>query len=168
MVVTLTGIVLLSARHRATHTKTKWGLVVALIVILGIEGVTAKLSVATLAPLQTYVLAALVEGVLLLCALFTSQGRAYIAADSRVAHWAVFSEMFNWMAYLSMFFALSSLPATIVYSIAACMPVVVLLGERLLDVFVGRLVRDHLLMARLVPLVLVCVGVALLAAAGYG
>jgi hypothetical protein len=55
-----------------------------------------------------------------------------------------------------------NIPATIVTTIGAIQPLVVLFCERLVDVFIGKISRDHLLARKLIPISLIALGVALI------
>ena len=167
MIITLFGVALLVRRQLKIRKGTQWWLISIAIVSLSLKALFSKVAVASLPPLQAYSISAIIEGIILFAAILHPLARKHFIAETRVTLWAIISEVWNWGAYAASFIALTTLPVAIVVSIASIMPVTLLLLERILDAMVGRIVRDHVLLPRLGPLVLIAIGIALLGIAGY-
>ena len=76
--------------------------------------------------------------------------------------WGVMSETATFLAIGSLYGALVTLPVSVVASIAAIQPLAVLVFERITDIKIGKITRDHLLLPKLIPILLIVIGVALM------
>jgi uncharacterized membrane protein len=76
--------------------------------------------------------------------------------------WAFFSEFLTFAGIFTLYFAMRDLSATIVSSIAAIQPLILLGFERVADKKYGNITKDKLILPKLIGIILIVVGVILL------
>lgn len=161
-IIIIIGIVMLSVR--AKKIKAAIMILPLLIYILFIAGYEffIKLSTNNVSFMQGLSITILVSGITVLFGLFSKSIRHGFKIELKNICWAFFSEFFTVIAVLTLYFAMSRLPATIVASIASTQPLAVLIFERIVHAHVGKMTKDKKLGPKLIAISLIVVGVIIL------
>jgi uncharacterized membrane protein len=158
----LLGVVLLSVRMKKTKFMlTAW--------LIGIYVITAafyeffiKLSTNNLPALQGLAVNMIFIGFAVAFILFSKQARRGIRYELKNTKWAVLNETLTFVSIGLTYFAMSSLSATVVSSILATQPLMVLGLEKVFIRFGIKITRDEKFLRKLLPIGLIVVGVILL------
>lgn len=160
--VILTGVILLSVRAKKIKLTILIVPLVVYILLLGGYEFFVKVSTLDLSFMQGVALTTLSAGILILLGLFTKRVRVGFFKELKHIRLAFISEFFTLIAVLSLYFAMSILPATVVTSIAATQPLAVLIFERIAHRRFGRMTQDQALLPKLGAVLLIVIGVVVL------
>jgi len=161
MLLILVGAVLLSIRFGKVKGGAGWWLIAGMTVLTAANVFLIKVSSSAIPALQGTVALSAAFGVTLLASVAHPRVWREFSKELHNVHWAAISEAFTMVGIACMFFAMA-LPATIVASLAGIRPLIVLMMERFVDTFGRRISRDHLLLPKLVPILLIVLGVVLI------
>ncbi len=94
--------------------------------------------------------------------IFYKKFRMGFISELKHIKWAFLSEIFAFLGLATLYFAMVGLPATIVSSIAAIQPLVLLGFERVAQKIFGKMTKDKLVLPKLIAIILIVLGVILL------
>jgi len=128
MFLILAGVISLAYKKNMKFSKQSlW--IIAIILIIGIYEFMVKVSTSNLPELNGIALNQIFLGLTISTILFSKSVRTNVVRDFRVIKWAFLTETFTFFGILTLFYAMAGLPATIVSSIAAIQPMVVVFLE---------------------------------------
>ncbi|MEK6963372.1 MAG: EamA family transporter [Nanoarchaeota archaeon] len=159
--VLLVGIFMLSLRIRKIKLSIGVWMIIAMILLITGYEFFVKIATMNLSTLHGIAISITSSGITVLPALLSSKTRKGFLREIKNGVWAVINECFTFMALFSVYFAMNGLPVTIVASIGAIQPLIVLLIERIADNLFGKITKDHLLLPKLIPITLIVIGVIL-------
>lgn len=165
---TMLGVGWLAVKNVQFKFRKKLWAIGVIIILLGLWGFLAKVSVTAIPELNAVAISVFAEGVVLFLLLFHPSNRKGFLKETPNTMLATLSELFNDIGFISIFIALSVLPATIVLTIASIQPMTVLVMERAADSLGGKISQQHALLPKLPPILLITIGIALLALTGNG
>lgn len=160
MIVTVAGIVLLTTKVKHLRSKI---LVNILIVALcsGLIGLFAKLGTNNAPPLNCLVVNGIFVAIVLMGGIFVKSLREKIPDENGPLYIAFIGEVMYFLGNGSMFIAMSFLPATIVSSVAAIQPFLVLFLEAIVNRF-RKISSDLGIKEKIIPIVMIVLGVVLI------
>ena len=161
--IMIIGTILISLRLKKISFKAKAGYILAMIVLIGVEEFIMKVAVNNINVWNAFVITSLVEGILAFFLIFKNDTRKYLSRELKISHWIVIGEIFTFLAISMVYLAMSGLPASVVSGIATVQVLFAVLLERLVDQFIGKISRDNYLLPKLVPMILIFIGLVLLA-----
>lgn len=162
MTLVLIGIFLLYTRMKKVNLQTSMWFIVAVACSSAIQEFMIKLGTTTISPWQGLAISEVVFGSCLLFFLFSRSIRKNSIQEFKNLPYVFLSEAFVFGGIGTLYLAMTSLPVTVVSSVAAIQPVVVLLFERALATKLGIPVKDMILLPKLGAIILIVSGVILL------
>ena len=166
MIIVIAGVILLSLRFiKFKLANTGW-LILQLILVIALTEFFVKIATGEIPVMQGIAINSLSLGTMLLLLLLNKKIRTGFRSEIKNIHWAVASESFTLLGTGTLYYAMAGLPATIVASIGATQPLVVLFLERITDGFTGKLTKDHALLPKLGIIALIVIGVVILCLSG--
>ncbi len=160
--IILLGIILLSIRAK----QNKVGILIiplaVYILLLGGYEFFVKVTTNNLSFIQGLAIDLLFCGITLVFGLLHPKVRYYFLKELKNFRWAIVGEGFTLLAAFSFFYATSKLPITIVATLGATQPLVVVLFERIAHARFGNITQDIRLVPKLGAIILIVVGVILL------
>lgn len=160
--LTILGALVISLRLKIISFRSKVRYIASMIFLIGIGEFIMKVAVNNIGPLNAYAITGFVEGILACLLIFKKETRTNVKEESRNILYIISSEVFTCLALITVYLAMSGLPATIVSGIATVQVLFVVLLERLVDQFIGKISRDHYLLPKLIPMILIFLGLILL------
>jgi hypothetical protein len=112
--------------------------------------------------LQGLVITTVTASFTTLCGLFSKKVRKGFVNELKNVKWAFISEFITIIALLTLYFSVSKLPVTLVSSIGATQPLVVLIFEKIAHSRFGKMTKDVKLLPKLGAIILIVLGVILL------
>lgn len=165
MAFTIVGVIMLSVRIKYLSKTNVLYLLGAIILFEAVHEFSVKLATTALTPLQGVVINNLVVGLTLLCGLFNKNLLKHFMLELRNTPWEFLSALFALGGIGTLYFAMSTLPATIVSSIGAIQPLAVLIFERIITARIGTITKDTQLLPKLSAILFIVFGVVLLSIA---
>jgi len=163
MFIILIGVALLSVRMRKIKLVVSFWLIFVMILVCALYEFFIKVATNNLPAINGMAINSTFTGLVVIIPLMlhkkTRQGLAY---ELRNFKWALLSESLTFLGVITTYLAMAGLPATIVSSVAALQPLSVIIFERAADKYLGKMIRDHLLLPKLIPILLIILGVFLL------
>jgi drug/metabolite transporter (DMT)-like permease len=162
MIITLTGVIMLSIRLNKFKLKHGIWMISIMIVLVAIYEFFIKISTSTVSVAHGLALNCIFIGLTNMCLLFVKRIRTDAKGEIKNFKWAFFSESLTVLGVWTIYYAMTSLPATFVTAVAATQPLAVLFFERIIQGFGGKISKDNLLLPKLVPISLIVLGVLIL------
>jgi uncharacterized membrane protein len=160
--IIIIGALLLSLRLKKIKLKANIYILVGLIFIIAINEFVIKISTSNINPLNGVVITWIVYSSLLLPLLLFKKNRQGFIKQKNIILIEFGIDFVGYLALLTLFFAMSKLPATIVSAIAVSQILFVILLEKVVDKFLGKIVRDKLVLPKLIALSIIAIGVLIL------
>ncbi|MBI4016772.1 MAG: EamA family transporter [Candidatus Aenigmarchaeota archaeon] len=162
VLLTLLGAVLLSFRVKKVSKNIVF-LSIGLIVLFEvINEFFIKVSTTAIGTWHGIVVNNISLGLTLLCGLFSSKMRKHFFAEIHNIGWESISSLFALGGITTLYLAMAEIPATIVSSISSIQPLAVLFLERTISAHIGTITKDKLLIPKLIPILLIAIGVGIL------
>lgn len=164
MLISLTGIVLLSTRLK----RVKFSIIIylaVLVLLIAVIELLAKVTTNNMPAMNGVIISSALTGLIMGCGCFVSKIKSGLMAEFRNIPVAFGGSIIYYSAVILFFLAVVELPVTIVASIAAIQPLYVLVLERIIDRFLGKISKDIYLLPKLGAILLIVVGVILIYAA---
>lgn len=163
VVLCIAGALMLSVRINKLHGKNVLYLIGMVIVFVALYEFLIKIAVANISEWNGISLEFIFIG-LTICSslLFSGKIRQLAFKERSNFKWAFFAEFFTFLAIATTFFAMTRLSATIVATIATIQPFAILIFERTLVRFFGKIHKDKITLSRIISIGLVILGVILL------
>lgn len=166
MILVIAGAVALSVRLRKIKLMSSVWLLSGLVLFVALNEFMIKISTLHVPELNGAAVTNVFIGITLFSSLAHKKTRSEFFGEIKNINWAFLEEVLSFMAIITLYVAMSALPAPTVSSIAAIQPLVVIVLERIVNGYVGKISRDNLLLPKLVPILLIVAGVVLLSAFG--
>jgi drug/metabolite transporter (DMT)-like permease len=164
----LMGVVMISIRLKQIKLKAGLLMIVFLIILMAVWEFLIKIATINLSIWQAFAIVSIVNGVTASFFLLSPKIRSDFFSEIKNFKWSFLTETFTILGAITLYFAMSRLPATVVSSIAAIQPMAVLVYERIADKLIGKMQRDHLLLPKLGSIFLIVIGIILLSFASGG
>ncbi len=158
----LLGVILLSVRAKKMKLSILVIPLAIYILLLGGYEFFIKVSTLNISFMQGLAITTLFAGITVLLGLSTKRVRAGFRKELKNIRWAFVSEFFTLGAVLTLYLAMSLLPATVVTAIAATQPLAVLVFERIVHARYGKMTKDVTLLPKLGAILMIVAGVILL------
>jgi transporter family protein len=158
----LFGAIMLSVRIRKIRLQTSIWLLASLIICVALDEFFIKIATNHLPEWNGLAVNIIALGLVTCFGLFNKNIRIGFIKEFWTIKWAFLTETFGFLGGACLFFAMGGLPATVVSSIAAIQPLAVLVYERILHAWVGKMSRDVELLPKLIPICLIVIGILLL------
>jgi len=161
MIITVTGVVMLSTRLK----KLSMNIIIALCVlvfVIAVSEVLIKVATTRIDPIKGVVISSAAIGLVMIAGLFVKKIRTDVKGEVRNLPIAAMGSVLFYAGAGTLFMAMMSMPATIVASIAAIQPLIVLIFERIVDQKLGKISKDMLLLPKLGAIVLIVIGVVMI------
>jgi len=155
------GALIISLRLRQISLRTSWEYILSLILAVAAYEFFIKLSTDNLPEFNGLAIQCMFIGLVTLPALFKKRVRNNFKLDLKNVKWSLLNESLTFLALLTTYFAMAGLPVTIVSSIGAIEPLAVLALEMGFSKKLGT-VRDTLFRYKIIALILIVIGVAIL------
>ncbi len=162
MALVLMGIFLLYTRMKKINLQTSIWFIVAVIFSSALQEFMIKLGTTTISPWHGLAISEVVLGCCLSLFLFSKNIQKNSIQEFKNLPYAFLSVVFVFGGIGTLYFALTSLPVTVVSSVAAIQPVAVLMFERALATKLRIPVKDRMLLPKLGAIILIVGGVMLL------
>lgn len=168
MLLAITGAVLLTVKTMRRSAGT-YLTVFLLVAITATQELLAKISTTQIPELNAVVIVSAMLGLSAAIIGFSmKEVRKSFAKEIRLNYYIPMVPAVVWLlAEITFFFALDGLPVTIVASLGATQPLLVLVVERLVSAR-RRIAKDTALLPKLIPITLIILGIILLYSAGLG
>jgi drug/metabolite transporter (DMT)-like permease len=160
--LTILGAIFISLRLKKITFLSKKRYIIAMILLIGIGEFIMKIAVSNINVWNAFAITSFVEGTLTFLLIFRKDTRAHLSLESVNIRWILFGEIFTFLAISTIYLAMSGLPASIVAGISAIQILFIVLLERFFDQFIGKISRDHYLLPKLIPMILIFLGLILL------
>lgn len=164
MLISITGIVLLSTRLKKIKRITIIYLALLVLFITVVE-LLAKVTTNSMPAINGAIINAGLMGLIMGCGCFVSKLRSGLKGELRNIPVAFGGSVIYYGAAIFFFLAVAELPVTIVAAIAATQLLYVIVLERIIDNFLGKISKDTYLLPKLGAILLIVVGVVLIYAA---
>ncbi len=159
MVLTILGAIFLSVRFARVSTEGL-GKIFLMAVLIAIGELFIKIAATNMPVWESVSLHVLASGATLIPLAFWKKEET--AKEAKNWPWALCSYSIFLIALGVFYTAMGKLPATIVASLSSLQPLAVLLYERVLSSYYGKMVKDRLLTSKLWSISLIVLGVILL------
>lgn len=166
MLIALSGVLILSLRLKKIKLKASIFAVLAIILYLGVYEFLVKVIVTNVPMWNGIAVSSIANAFSTSLFLISPKVRGQFTSELKNFKWGLPTEAMGAAGVITVYFAMSYLPATIVSSIGAIQPAAVLFLERIADPIFGKMKRDHLLLPKLFAIILIIIGVVLLSIAG--
>jgi len=160
LIIVLIGVVLLFNRHIKFSSKKTFYIILAIIVFTGLQEFFIKVSVSNAPMINAFAVSLIVDGLVISFSLFKKEVRKGFRREMVNFKWALFTEALTFLSWMTLYFAMIGLPATIVSAIASVQPLAVLVLEKIGHRFLG--VKDVKLLPKLGAIAFIVLGVVLL------
>ena len=160
LIIILTGVFLLYKRHSKFSSKKVAYFILAIIILTSLQEFFIKVSTSNLPVINAFVIGLIADGIIISFSLFRKEVRKGFRKELVNSGWALFAEAFTFLSWLTLYFAMLGLPATIVSAIASIQPLAVLFFEKIGHKYLG--VKDVKLLPKLGAIILIVIGVILL------
>jgi len=158
----LTGALMLSIRLKKIKLRASIWLIITLIVAVALNEFTIKIATTKLPEFNGLAVNLIFVGITVIPSLVFRGIRREFFKEIKNIRWAFLSESLTFLGIGTLYVAMKELPATFVSSVAATQPLAVLFFERFMHKRVGKMSRDNVLIHKLVPIILIAIGVVLL------
>jgi uncharacterized membrane protein len=162
IVLTILGAVLISLRLKKISFQSKVWHIIAFIFLIGLGEFIMKVAVGHISSWNAYAITAFVEGTLTFLLILKKETRMHVKSEFSNIHLILSTEVFTFLAISTLYLAMSGLPASVVAGIATVQVLFIVILERLVDQFIGKISRDHYLLPKLIPMILIFIGLILL------
>jgi len=156
------GIVTMSVRRKKVKLKSGIWMLINLILVVGLSEFFIKFATVNIPTFNGIAINTFVMGLTVILVLLGKKTRKGFTNELKNIRWAVFAESFTFLGIITLYVAMTNMPATIVSSIAAIQPLIVLIFERLFNRFSGGMVKDDVIMRKLIPISFIVIGVILI------
>lgn len=160
--ITIIGATLLSVRLNELKLKTTIFALSFFILSIAFLEIAVKVASDTISPWNGSAITFIAFGATVLFGLFSKRVREDAKSEWRNAKLTSITESLNFTGNLFLYFAMTSLPATVVSSICATQPVFVLLFEKLAHKKFGSMARDEEFGKKLISITFIVLGIVLL------
>jgi len=163
ILLSITGSLLLSARIKKLNGIKIVYLIGLNIVLIALYEFLIKISTTNLSEWNGIALEFIFIGATI-CSffIFSKKMRKLAFQEKHNLKWAFFAEFFTLMAITATFFAMSTLSATVVSTIATIQPLMVLFFERATTKIFGKIYKNKITLSRIISIGLIILGVILL------
>ena len=162
MALTLIGSLTISVRLNKIKLKVSAWMIAGVIATVIAYDLLVKKAVTSIPALNGMAISCIFLGIAILPALLNSSVRKGFKFEIKNWHWAIYSEGLTFIAIGLTYLAMKGLPVTIVSSLGATQPLILLVLERIADRWHGKMMRDHLLLPKLGSILFIVAGVVLL------
>ena len=162
MALTLIGSLTISVRLNKIKLKVSAWMIAGVIATVIAYDLLVKKAVTSIPALNGMAISCIFLGIAILPALLKSSVRKGLKFEIKNWHWAIYSEGLTFIAIGLTYLAMKGLPVTIVSSLGATQPLILLVLERIADRWHGKMMRDHLLLPKLGSILFIVAGVVLL------
>ena len=163
MTLATLGVLWLSWRANALSKKSRLWMIIIFIAIIVVQNVLMKEAITRLPIWENVAANSIGSGTGFLLGLVIPRVRRGFVKEVHNAWVPFVNEAFAFSGMAMMYAALATVPLTIVSAIGTIQPLAVLFLERAADAFGHKLSKEHLLLPKLGPILLIVAGVALLA-----
>lgn len=160
--IIMVGVFTLSINIKKIKLKATLWMIITLIVVVGLYEFFIKVSTTNLPELNGIAISHIFVGLTILPGLFVKKIRKGFTKELKNTKWSILNESFTFLGVLTLYYAMSGLPATIVSSIAATQPLAVLMMESFANKIGIRLSNEGNFRKKLVPILLIVLGIVLL------
>ncbi len=158
----ITGAVMISVKISVLKSKVfGWGILL-LIITTAVYEFLFKVSTTSMPESNGLAITQIFIGISVLFGFFHKKTRKGFLSEMRNIKWIVLAEVFTFFGTLTTFFAMNGLSATIVATIGATQPLIVLLLERAFHFFGIRVSEDIRFLPKLIPISLIVIGIIIL------
>ena len=133
-----------------------------LIILIALYEFLIKITVSNMPVWNGIALEFIFIGLAILSGLFFKNLRKGLSREIKNLKWAFFIEGLTIIGIITTFLAATQLKITVISSIAAIQPLAVLFYERTLSRFFGGLHKGESLVSKLIPILLIVLGVVIL------
>jgi uncharacterized membrane protein len=158
----LMGITFLSIRIKQIKLKANVWMIIFMILLIAVYELLIKVTTNNLPVMNGIVINFIFIGITVYFMLFNKKIRTGIKYELKNVPWALITESFTFFGILTVYFAMVNIKATFVSAIGAIQPLVVLFFERIVNSFIGKISRDNLLLPKLIPILLIVLGLVLM------
>ncbi len=162
VILVIAGAILLSVRIKKVKLESSAWFILGVIIFTSLDEFFIKLSTNNIPVWNGIIASYVVTELTLLCGLFNSKIRKDFWKELHNFRLEIVSALLSFGGIVTLFLAMKELPATIVSSIGALQPLIVLIGERITGLFVGGLTKDNLILPKTGAILLIVVGIVLL------
>ena len=166
MALSVLGALMLSVRIRRLHGKNVLYLIGLVILITAGYEFLIKVASSNIPQWNGVSLEFIFVGLTICTCLFSKKIRLNAFRERNNIWWAALAEFLTFLSIAATFFAMSRLPATVVSTISTLQPFVVLIFERALIGFFGKMHTDEITFTRVLSMCLIIFGVVLLILGG--
>lgn len=156
------GSVLLSARVRKMKIKVILWMMLSMIIITGLYEFVIKATTNNMPAWNGLSLNLIIFGVLSFAGLLFRPVRKDFLSEMRNLKWAFLSEAATFAAVMFAFLSMAGLKATIVSTISAIQPLILLFMEQFAQRRFGKFTKDLMILPRLTAIAFIVIGVAIL------
>ncbi|MEI6705163.1 MAG: EamA family transporter [Deltaproteobacteria bacterium] len=158
----LVGGLMLSLKGRSFKGGSGLGLMTAIILMVAIYEFVIKLATSELPVLQGLAVSLICVGLTLELALFHGTTRRGVPTEFRNLPWVLLGNSLALGGMATLYFAMAGMPATIVATICATQPLLVLFLEKLFHFFGVKMCSDERLLPKLIPVTIMVCGIIML------
>lgn len=162
MFLILAGVLMLSGRLKKIKLKVGVWMLIMMILTVGFSEFFIKIATNNLPELNGLAINSIFIGLTIIPVLLFSNVRKHFKQEIKNFKWAFISEVLTFLGLGTLYFAMKGMPATVVSSLSATQPLAVLFFEKIFHKFGADICRDVNLWAKLIPIVLIVIGVILL------
>lgn len=160
--VVIIGALLLSLRIKEIKLRANKYILVGLIILIGLNEFIIKISTSNINVFNGIVITWIVYGLFLIPLLLWKKNRIDFIKQKNIILIESMIDLIGYAALLTLFIAMSGLPATIVSAIAISQILFTVVFEKIVDRFLGKIIRDRLILRKAVALSIIAIGVIIL------
>jgi drug/metabolite transporter (DMT)-like permease len=158
----LIGVLMLSIRLKKVKLSISFWWIMGMIIFVALYEFFIKVATINIPVMNGIAISSIGVGLAMVPVIMIAKVRKGLSTEMKNFKWALMIESFTFSAGFATYFAMNSLPATIVVSIAAIQPLAVLFFERIAGQFVGKMTKDKLILPKLAAITVIVIGVILL------
>ena len=162
MALTLLGVIMLSVRIKKIKVKASIWMIALMILIVALNEFFIKVATTNISALNGTAVNMIFMGIVASSILFNGKIRKGFAYELKNVRFSFLGVTMSLLGLLTLYLAMTALPATIVSSVAAIQPLIVLFFERIAHKKLGKITRDTEILPKLIPICLIVIGVILL------
>lgn len=162
IVLVVLGAVLLSARVRKLKLKVVIWMMLSMIILTGFYEFLIKATTNNMPALNGLAINLMSFGMLCFAGLIFRPVRKGFKREMKNLKWAFLSEAATFAAVMFVFLSMAGLKATIVSTISAIQPLILLFMEQFAQRKFGKFTKDLMILPRLIAIAFIVIGVAVL------
>jgi len=162
MALIIIGVLAISLRLKKIKLRASLWMLVIFIMIVAVTEFFIKVAISDIPAFNGIAINTFVMGLTVTTLFFGKTTRKTFFKEIKNIRFAAVAESCTFMGVITLYVAMTNMPATIVTSIGAIQPLVVIIFERIFHRIFGGMIRDDVLLKKIIPIIIIAIGVIMI------